>query len=94
MGTREEEIEEQITDPRVTAITEAIEDDDVHRLKQLQFSLHDCKTMRFEYQMNVLQLICHEESIFALDYVTKVILANEPSLRKELAEYRDAHLGS
>lgn len=89
-------VEEQdpIEQHRVTQITEAIEDDDVQTLKRLRFSLEDVKSMKFEYKMNVLQLMCHEESIFTLDYMTKILLANEPSLRKELAEYRDAHLGS
>jgi len=44
--------------------------------------------------MNILQLVCHEESELCLDWLTKDILANEPVIRKDLAEYRDAHLGS
>jgi hypothetical protein len=44
--------------------------------------------------MNILQLVCHEESETILDWLTKDVLANEPTIRKELADYRDAHLGS
>lgn len=38
--------------------------------------------------MNILQLICFEESVKILDYLTRTLL-NDGNLRFELAEHRD-----
>lgn len=81
-------------DLRAQLLTETIEDDDLPKIKALKVTLDEIRTLRFEYSMNILQLVCHEESETILDWLTKDVLANEPTIRKELADYRDAHLGS
>ena len=43
--------------------------------------------------MNLLQLVCNEEAVEILIYITQR-LENKSELKLELVEYRDAHLGS
>ena len=47
--------------------------------------------LRFDCNMNLLQLVCHERAISILKYITKV---TDPLQREQMASYRDEHLGS
>lgn len=40
----------------------------------------EMNTMRFEYNMNLLQLVCHEEAINILNYLV-IQLENDPSAK-------------
>lgn len=76
---------------RKRLIREAIEDDDLDNLIKLAPTLNDIKDLRFDYKMNTLQMVCHEESIKILRWLTAQVPFDD---RRELAEYRDSHLGS
>ena len=71
-----------------------IEYDDLESFRQLAISLEEVENFRFDYKMNLLQLVCHEESTNILEYLTNEVLRDLPDLRKTLAEFRDSHLGS
>jgi len=49
--------------------------------------------LRFEYNMNLLQLVCHEEAVNILNYLV-FRLDSEISLKEEMINHRDSHLGS
>lgn len=70
-----------------------IENDDLNTFKLCQITLREMETLRFEYDMNLIQLVCHEEAVFILEHLVKV-LEHEPGLKKRMVDYRDAHLGS
>lgn len=50
-------------------------------------------TLRFQYNMNLLQLVCHEEAANILNYLY-LQLENDNSAKKQMVEHRDGHLGS
>lgn len=50
-------------------------------------------TIRFHLDMNLLQLVCHEEAVNILAYITYV-LQDDPDARHKMAEHRDSHMGS
>lgn len=54
---------------RINNIGEAIELDSLQQYKSLKVSLHEITLLRFEYNMNILQLICHEEAITILEFL-------------------------
>jgi hypothetical protein len=49
--------------------------------------------LRFELQTNVLQIVCHEESIEILQYIVTMFKGRDPEKRK-MVNHRDKHLGS
>jgi len=53
----------------------------------------EMNTLRFEYNMNLLQLVCHEEAINILNYLV-LQLENDRAAKKQMVEHRDGHLGS
>jgi hypothetical protein len=50
-------------------------------------------TLKFEYDMNLLQLVCHEEAVSILDHLVHE-LEHEPELKQKMVDYHDSHLGS
>lgn len=49
--------------------------------------------MRFDYNMNLLQLCCHEEAILILQWLT-VKLRDQEKLKTAMTEHRDSKVGS
>ena len=50
-------------------------------------------SLRFQNDMNILQLICYEEAVAILDFVRAKFVNDLPSKRK-LAQYKDQVAGS
>lgn len=71
-----------------------IEDDDLSSLTRLGLTFKEIEELRFEYDMNFLQLVCHEEALKILVWLTHTKLKDNERMRTVLAAYRDSHLGS
>ena len=78
---------------RMNYFGEAIELDNLKLFLSYGITFVELTTLRFEYNMNILQLVCHEEALEILQYLCQFLAAHE-GLRKELTNYRDSHLGS
>ena len=55
--------------------------------------MQEVSQIRFEYNMNLLQLVCHEEAVQILNYLI-IMLDAEVYLKETLVNNRDSHLGS
>ena len=51
-----------LNEKRKELIWDAVESDDLDRILGLKVSLNDIEHLRFDYDMNFLQLVCNEES--------------------------------
>lgn len=71
-----------------------MEYDDLETFRQLSLTMEEIESFRFDCQMNLLQLVCHEESVSILEYLTQEVLHEFPEKRKEMASFRDDYLGS
>ena len=49
--------------------------------------------MRFNYEMNLLQLICFEEASLILDFI-RAKFEDDMNSKRLLAQHRDAEMGS
>ena len=78
---------------RCKQIGEFVENDDLNGFKLWGVTKLEMNTLRFEYNMNLLQLVCHEEATNILNYLV-LQLENDKAAKKQMVEHRDGHLGS
>ena len=50
-------------------------------------------TLRFDYNMNLIQLVCHEEAVNILNYLVGQ-LEHDSAAKRQMVTHRDGHLGS
>ena len=77
---------------RVKKISHFVQLDDLNSFRLLSVSKKEIKNLRFDAGMNILQLICFEESVKILDFLTRTLLSDS-KLRFELAAHRDELTG-
>jgi len=53
----------------------------------------EIQTLKFDYNMNILQLICFEEAVKILEFLTRT-LYHDNMIRFELGKQRDSHMGA
>ena len=70
-----------------------IETDDLAGIKMWGVTPLEMQNMRFELNMNFLQLTCHEEAIDILKYMVQQF-KGETEAKKSMARHKDSHLGS
>ena len=59
----------------------------------MNISKQEVMSLRFKNDMNMLQLICSEESIAILDFV-RAKFSNDKTSKQKLAQHRDKYIGS
>lgn len=70
-----------------------VQEDDLKSIMRLNLTVAEIEQMRFEHKMNFLQLVCHEEALEILKWLT--IKLNEfPRIKSLMVQYRDGKLGS
>jgi len=74
-------------------IAELIEDDDLSNLKLFNLTIKEIEELRFDFNMNFLQLVCHEDAKDILKWLTEKLVDHQ-KLKIMMAKYRDSHLGS
>jgi hypothetical protein len=77
---------------RANVIGEIIENDDLSKFIASQVTFKEILALRFEYRMNLLQLVCHEEALKILKHLVTLVI--DPEMKEQMVTYRDAHLGS
>jgi hypothetical protein len=70
-----------------------IETDDLAGLKMWSVTVEEMQTLRFELNMNFLQLVCHEESLEILKFMV-LKFNGQDNAKRAMARHRDNHLGS
>ena len=70
-----------------------MENNDVEQFRSLMLSTRDCLNMRFNYNMNLLQLVCFEEANLILDAM-RFKFADDEAAKFQMAQHRDSHMGS
>lgn len=83
----------QKKDQRVAKIAHCVEINDVEEFRNLNISKKECLSLRFNYNMNLLQLVCFEEASLILDQMRHKF-ANDDITKRTLAQHRDSHMGS
>jgi len=68
-----------------------VENDNLSLFRMLEVTEDEYKTLRFRDNINILQMVCHEEAICVLEYL-KIHLTT--SLKQQMALHRDDYLGS
>ena len=70
-----------------------IEKNDVESFRFLNLSKKEYRDLRFDYDMNVLQLVCFEEASLILDAMRHKF-ENDDIAKRAMAQHRDSHMGS
>ena len=70
-----------------------VETNDIESFRFLGIQKNEVMKMRFNYDMNLLQLICFEEASLILDFI-RAKFEDDKNSKKLLAEHRDAEMGS
>ena len=78
---------------RLKQITQFVEDDELQGFKLWGVTRLEMVTLRFNYNMNLLQLVCFEEATKILKYMTQV-LDGDDETKIQMSKHRDAHMGS
>ena len=78
---------------RMSKIRQYIEKNDVESFRFLNLSKKEYLNLRFDYNMNVLQLVCFEEASLILDTMRHKF-ANDDIAKRAMAQHRDSHMGS
>lgn len=78
---------------RTSKIRHFIEKNDVESFRFLNLSKKEYLNLRFDYNMNVLQLVCFEEASLILDTMRHKF-ANDDIAKRAMAQHRDSHMGS
>jgi hypothetical protein len=66
---------------RCKQIAEFVENDDLNGFKLWGVTKLEMNTLRFEYNMNLLQLVCHEEATNILNHLV-LLLENDKAAKK------------
>lgn len=77
---------------RAKKIAHFIQLDDINSFRLLSVSKKEIQSLRFESNMNILQLICFEEAVKIFDMLNRN-LSHDSKVRFELGEHRDSHNG-
>ena len=77
----------------MSKIRQYIEKNDVESFRFLNLSKKEYLNLRFDYNMNVLQLVCFEEASLILDTMRHKF-ANDDIAKRAMAQHRDSHMGS
>ena len=78
---------------RAARAKDYIEKNDVESFRFLNLSKKEYLNLRFEYNMNVLQLVCFEEANLILDTMRHKF-ENDDIAKRAMAQHRDSHMGS
>jgi hypothetical protein len=78
---------------RAKKIAHFVQLDDINSFRLLSVTKKEIQTLKFESNMNILQLICFEEAIKIFEYLTR-FLTSDSQTRFDLAKERDSHNGA
>lgn len=78
---------------RAKKIAHFVQLDDINSFRLLSVTKKELTTLKFESNMNLLQLICFEEAVKIFEFITRV-LAHDQQIRQELGKERDSHNGA
>lgn len=53
----------------------------------------EIQTLKFDFNMNILQLICFEEAVKILEFLTRTLF-HDSMIRFDLGKQRDSHMGA
>ena len=70
-----------------------VENNDIESFRFLNLTRKEFLGMRFNYNMNLLQLVCFEEASLILEAMRHKF-SNDEQTKKQMAEHRDSHMGS
>ena len=93
MSSSEESNRYTLGKNRTKQIAEFVEFDNINGFKLWGVTKLEMNTLRFDYNMNLLQLVCHEEAVSILQYMVTQ-LENDSETKRLLRSHRDGHLGS
>ena len=78
---------------RLAKVKKFVEDNDVESFRFLNLSKSEYLKMRFDSDMNLLQLVCFEEAHLILEQMRHKF-ANDQVAKRSMANHKDSHLGS
>lgn len=78
---------------RADRVKNYVETNNVEGFKFLMLSRKEYLNMRFQQNMNLLQLVCFEEASLILEFIRKQF-ENDEEAKRQMAQHRDKHMGS
>ena len=78
---------------RLKQVANLVKEDELQGFRLWGVKKEEMISMRFEYNMNLLQLACFEEATCILRYITEV-LADDAQTRLSMGKHRENNLGS